>query len=43
MRVKRTHEEVKRSIDFNHFFVVVLRTFGEYCSKKKIPKKGNAK
>ena len=29
--VKRTDEEVERSMVFNHFFVGVPRTFGEYC------------
>ena len=32
VRVKRTVEEVERSMVFNHFFVAVLRTFGEYCT-----------
>ena len=32
VRVKRKDEEVERSMVFNHLFVGVPRTFGEYCS-----------
>ena len=31
VRVKRTNEEVERSMAFNHFYVGVPRTFGDYC------------
>ena len=31
VRVKRTDEEVERSMVFNHYFLGVPRTFGEYC------------
>ena len=31
MRVKLKDEEVGRSMVFNHFFVSVPRTFGDYC------------
>ena len=31
VRVKRTDEEVERSMVVNHIFVSVPRTFGEYC------------
>ena len=31
VRVKRKDEEVERSMVFNHIFVSVPKTFGEYC------------
>ena len=31
VRVKRTDEEVERSMVFNHIFVSFPRTFSEYC------------
>ena len=34
VRVKRKDEEVERSMVYNHFFVCVPRTIGEYCTFK---------
>ena len=36
MRVKRTYEEVERSMVVYHIFVSVPRTFGGYCRPKAI-------
>ena len=36
VRVKRTFEKVERSMVFNHLFVGVPRTFGEYCGCMEI-------
>ena len=36
VRVKRTDEEVERSMAVNHIFASVPRTFGEYCSSKNM-------
>ena len=37
VRVKRTDEEVERSMVVNHIFVSVPRTFREYCSSYVLP------